>query len=337
MEGAKSLGSTLAQVHPFHHCFVLSHITPFPTMAPDDSKWPNGARAAIAFTIDNMGEAADLDRGLWPQSQPIGSHHSVTEVLPKFLGLLRKHDIKATYFVESCNLTVYPDAVRHIAEAGHEIGWHAWRHEAWGKLDEDGERANFARSFGMEGLSGFVSNGGLGEGVVDRYHGFRPPGGTVHGDRTLKLCRQHGLDYVSPAAEDAAAVSLDGGADQIAILPFRWSTVDAYYYMEAFGGLRKMKGEASDEVLSPETLAASYIEEIDDAIASGGYRSVLFHPFLTNTPERVQAMRTVMEYMVRKRDEGQIWLARCRDISEWLHSHPDVVGKDPKWDTSSWR
>ncbi|KAK5118562.1 hypothetical protein LTR85_008027 [Meristemomyces frigidus] len=257
-----------------------------------------------------MGEAADLDRGLWPETQAIGSHYSVTEVLPQFLSLLQEHDIKATYFVEAWNLTVYPDAVRSIAAAGHEVGWHAWRHEAWGKLDESAERANFERSWGEEGISGFISMGGKGEGVVDQYLGFRPPGGTIHGDRTLKLCRQHALDYISPAAEDAAMISIAGGEDRIAVLPFRWSTVDAYYYMEAFGGLRRIKGEESEETLTPETLATRYIAEIDDAIKTGGYRSVLFHPFLTNEPRRLQAMEAVLDYVARKRDEGQIWLAR---------------------------
>ncbi|CAK7206704.1 hypothetical protein SEUCBS139899_009508, partial [Sporothrix eucalyptigena] len=51
----------------------------------DDSRprWPNGARAAIALTIDNMGEAADLNRKLWPASKPIGDHYSVTKALPE--------------------------------------------------------------------------------------------------------------------------------------------------------------------------------------------------------------------------------------------------------------
>ncbi|KAK5136450.1 hypothetical protein LTR08_003095 [Meristemomyces frigidus] len=306
-------------------------------MTAGDRKWPNGARAAIAFTIDNMGEAADLDRNLWPASQLVGSHYSVTEVLPQFLDLLRRHDIKATYFIEAWNLKNYPRAVQSVAGAGHEVGWHAWRHEAWSKLDEGAERANFDRSFGTEGLAGFTSEGRLGKGVVDRYHGFRPPGGIIHGDRTLKLCRQHGLSYISPAAEHAALVTLEPGKDQIAILPFRWKTVDAFHYMEAFGGLRKAKGEASDAVQSPETLARKYIEEIDGAIESGGYLSLLFHPFLTNEPARMRAMEVVVEYLARKRDEGQIWLARCCDIAEWIHEHPDAVGDDPGWDTTSWR
>jgi peptidoglycan/xylan/chitin deacetylase (PgdA/CDA1 family) len=159
----------------------------------DDSslpRWPNGACAALVLTIDNMGEAADLDRNLWPESAPIGYHFSVKEVIPQFLAILAKHDISATYFVESWNLSVYPSTIREIAGAGHEIGWHAWRHEAWSKIpDEAREKANFARSFGEEGLQGFINESKSGEATIDSYKGFRPPGGIIHGQRTLGICK----------------------------------------------------------------------------------------------------------------------------------------------------
>jgi peptidoglycan/xylan/chitin deacetylase (PgdA/CDA1 family) len=155
------------------------------------SKWPNGARAALVLTIDNMGEAADLDRNLWPQDVPIGNHFSVKEVIPQFLAILAKYDISATYFVESWNFNVYPSTIRDIVGAGHEIGWHAWRHEAWSKIgDEDRERTNFARSFGKEGLQGFLDKSKQeGTTAVDPCKGFRPPGGIIHGQRTLGICR----------------------------------------------------------------------------------------------------------------------------------------------------
>ena len=38
--------------------------------------------ATVAVTFDNLGEASDLERGWWPEDEPLGSHHSVTKVLP---------------------------------------------------------------------------------------------------------------------------------------------------------------------------------------------------------------------------------------------------------------
>jgi len=98
-----------------------------------------------------------------------------------------------------------------------------------------------------------------------------------------------------------------------------------------------MKGTLPEEPQTPDTLVRNFLEEIDKAVRSGGFVSVLFHPFLTNKPERMQAMETIVLRLAQLRGEGQIWLARCGDIAEWLHAHPDTVGDDPKWDASSWR
>ncbi|PIA96165.1 hypothetical protein CB0940_10527 [Cercospora beticola] len=308
-------------------------------MSATKSKWPKGAKAAIVVTLDNMGEAADLDRNLWPQDQPIGNHYSVKQVLPQLLSILKKHDVKITYFVESWNFTVYPSAISdQLASAGHEIGWHAWRHEAWSRLtDPEAERANIARSFGDEGLKGFMQKGGPGEEIKDIYKGFRPPGGIVHGERTLKLLREYGLRYISPAGHHAARVGIEGGKDSIVVLPFRWSTVDAYYYMETFAKLRTLKGVLPEEVQSAEVLKEWYIRQVDEAIEEGGYLSFLFHPFLTNAEDLVRVFEEVVEYLVKKRDAGEIWLARCCEVADWIAGHPDVVGEDPVLDETTWR
>ena len=112
--------------------------------------------------------------------------------------------------------------------------------------------------------------------------------------------------------------------------------MDAYYYMESFSGLRKIKGDA-EEPQSEQVLGQRLISQIEGAIASGGYLSTLFHPFLNDGVERLRAFEMVVSYLARKRDEGAIWLARCRDVQEWLREHPDTAGSDPVWDETSWR
>ncbi|CZT23379.1 uncharacterized protein RCC_09093 [Ramularia collo-cygni] len=252
----------------------------------------------MVLTLDNMGEAADLERNLWPDSStPVGHHYSVTEILPHFLAILAKHDVCVTYFIESWNLAVYPSTIREIISAGHEIGWHAWRHEAWSKIgSEEQERANFARSFGGEGLRGFVNNSKPGEAIIDSYKGFRPPSGMIYGQRTLGICKEYGLKYISPAGQNAAVVPLQNNQDSMVILPFRWTTVDAFYYMETFSKLREMKGE-SEKPQSEQSLTQKIIAQIDEGIVRGGYLSILFHPFLSNSPERLQAFETVVAYL----------------------------------------
>lgn len=297
-------------------------------------QWPNGARAAICLTLDNMGEAADLNRRLWPETEPIGKHYSVTDVMPKILDLLRKFDISATYFIESWNINVYGDFIlNEIAAADHEIGWHGWQHEAWSKLKgEEEERANFKTSFGLPGIGQWTIDN-----KTQAYRGFRPPGGIINSHTTLKLSREYGLQYLSPAAEHLAMVDVGSDGDKIAIIPFRWSTVDAYYYMETFEGLRKIKGECPSTPHTPAVLVQRFMAEIEDAIRNDSFRAILFHPFLTNTPDRLQALEKVLEYLAQQRDSGQIWLARCEEIQDVLRRDPGCVGSDPQWDFSVWR
>lgn len=299
---------------------------------PPAAIWPNGARAAIAMTIDNMGEAADLNRGLWPKDQPIGQHFSVTEVLPKLMSILHKYDISATYFIESWNLAVYPDTINAIARAGHEVAWHAYQHEPWGTLDEAAERENLERSF--DSLKNFARADG---GRVDTYYGFRPPGGLIHRDRTIGLCHSHDLQYISTAGYDAALVPVGGGGDgSIVVLPFRWTMVDAYYYMPRFSGLRELKGQYSKEAQTEKVLIQSFLTQIDEVIQRGGYLSVLFHPFLNGTSERLEAVETVIKYLAEQRNAGRIWLARCRDIQAWVRRYPGIVSDELSLDESSW-
>ncbi|KXS96744.1 hypothetical protein AC578_9007 [Pseudocercospora eumusae] len=303
-------------------------------------RWRNGARVAISLTLDNMGEAADLDRGLWPADEPIGKHYSVMEVLPRMLEILARYGVQATYFIEAWNFSIYPQAIaEQISKAGHEIAWHAWRHEAWSKLkDADVERSNAKRSFGQEGLEGFVAEGAPGEGISSIYRGFRPPGGIIHGQRTLRLCKEFGIQYISPAGRDAAVVSVDATQHStMTILPFRWSTVDAYYYMESFGKLREIKGRLLYAAQTAKTLEESYIEQIDEAIATGGYMSLLFHPFLHNVEERLQAFEDVVKYLSIKSKSGDVWLARCCDVADFVGQNSDIVGKDPGLDETQWR
>src|ERR1700681_1510003 len=127
--------------------------------------WPGGARAAVSLTVDNLGEAAEIELGLRAADAQRGGHYSVTTALPIMLDALATAELSATFFVEGINAEIYPDALAAICEAGHELAYHAWCHEDWSALDAEAEAANLDR-----GLTALRATGVQ---VV----GFRPPGG----------------------------------------------------------------------------------------------------------------------------------------------------------------
>jgi peptidoglycan/xylan/chitin deacetylase (PgdA/CDA1 family) len=280
------------------------------------SGWgPAGRRAAVSITFDNLGEAMELSLGTWPAGAPIGRHHSVLEVLPRVLELLEHHGVRCTYFVEGWSAGVYPRAVRALREAGHEVGCHGWRHEHWSALE--------GRAMEAELIARAVA-ALRAQGVDPR--GFRPPGGGMTAS-TPELLRGAGFSYVSPPGRRALAI------DGLVALPFRWTGVDAYYFFDAFGELRIRCGDTED-VLPPECLVTRVDRILDDVVATGGYVSLLFHPFLLADEDRFAAMAEIVASVVRRHD---IWCASCREHAEWALRHPEVLDREGELDRLSWR
>ena len=98
------------------------------------------SRATVSVTFDNLGEVTALARGEWPEGEPLGEHFSVTRLLPRIMDLLEETGLQATFFVEGLNAELYPEALRALADAGHEVAYHGWCHETWSELEADDER-----------------------------------------------------------------------------------------------------------------------------------------------------------------------------------------------------
>ncbi|KAI0438548.1 hypothetical protein F4803DRAFT_554933 [Xylaria telfairii] len=280
--------------------------------------WPNNSRACLSITMDNMGEAADLHRGVHPPDTPLGQHHSTTIQLPRMLHALAARDLKATYFVEGWNNARYPDLIKQVLSDGHEVGFHAWQHEVWRLLDAETEAANLDRAIGdaERYLDGY------------RYRGFRPPGGLVT-ERTLSLMTERGFTYLSPAAERCVVV------EGVAMVPFRWAEIDAYFYMEDTVVLRERKGDGKD-VMSPAQMRERLVARIDRLMEEGGYVALLFHPFLTDSEERHRVMEEVLDCVKEKEKQG-LWVAKCDEVAEWVLKNESSFGSDPGWDLSEWK
>ena len=239
----------------------------------------------VSVTFDNLGEASDLERGWWPEDEPLGRHHSVTRSLPRLLSVLDDVGLRATFFVEGLNTELYPETLVELDAAGHEVACHGWQHERWSALDPATERERLQRSVdGMRAL-------GL------RPAGFRPPGGRLT-QATPGLLRELGFTYCSP--EDGAET---GG---LPALPFRWELLDAYHYLPHFADRR---GRA--EPLPPARLRETVFEALD---RGDGFLALLFHPFLADTEERTAVIRDVLARVRELVDAGAARCAPCREL-----------------------
>ncbi|MCZ8519674.1 MULTISPECIES: polysaccharide deacetylase family protein [Paenibacillus] len=53
---------------------------------------------------------------------------------PQILDILKKHEVKATFFVVGRQAQKYPEVLRRISDEGHRIGNHSWDHADLSKL-----------------------------------------------------------------------------------------------------------------------------------------------------------------------------------------------------------
>lgn len=70
----------------------------------------------------------------------------IEEGAPALLDLFRELDVPATYFTTGEVAARYPDAVRALVSAGHELGCHGVTHSAFDTLDEPAARWEIEQS-----------------------------------------------------------------------------------------------------------------------------------------------------------------------------------------------
>ena len=255
--------------------------------------------ATVSVTFDNLGEAAELERGTWPEDRPLGQHFSVHEALPELLSLLAREDLRATFFVEGLNGQLYPQALQGLRAAGHEVACHGWRHEPWHEVSDEAERLARAR----DALGGPI--------------GFRPPGGRLN-ERTPEILGALGYRYCSPAGSHAGRL---GG---IAVLPFRWELIDAYYYVPHFGALRTRNGDP-EAPMEPAVVRERMLTALD--AHDDGHLVLLFHPFLLSAGP--DALAVVSDVLARAAE------FRCLRMDEAAAALPEDAGP-PELDDTSW-
>jgi peptidoglycan/xylan/chitin deacetylase (PgdA/CDA1 family) len=275
--------------------------------------WPNGALAAVSLTVDNLGEAAEIELGLRDAESELGGHYSVTTALPIVLEALAGAGLRATFFVEGINAEIYPEALHGIRDAGHEVAYHAWCHEDWSALDARAEVANLDR--GLAAL----------QDIGIRPAGLRPPGGRMT-PRTLELLAERGLSYCSAAGSR-------GGLDRVAVLPFAWEAVDVFHVLPAFAALREHL-TGSGEPGNAESIHASLLRSLRDARASGGHSVIVLHNWLIEL--ELDQVRDVLAQIRAGAQQGELWVAPCCEVAAWVAEHPESFPDPPVLDETSW-
>ena len=246
---------------------------------------------------------------------PLGQHATALEVVPRLLERLDERRIAATFFVEGLNAEIYPDLLREIDTRGHEVAYHAWRHEQWADLTAAEQAANLD-----QGIAAF-------ERIGLEIAGLRPPGGQLAraapGSCARRACATAPRPAPGPASRTASPCCPSSGATSTPAACCRPSPP------------RASRSTAQATRSSQPTFVAWLEAEIGRLAESGGYMAIVLHPFMLDWlgDERLAAL---LDRVARASAQGEAWVARCAEVAEYVGGHPESFGNGAAIDSASW-
>src|SRR5215471_13790968 len=179
--------------------------------------WPGGARCAVALSFDSDHETGELRDGAKSIGRLNAGDYGARVGVPRILATLKRHGVKATFYVPAVAALLHPDEQRRVVAEGHEIGIHGWIHELNSVLPREAERDLMYRSADtLEQITGI------------RPVGLRTPSWDFS-RHTLEIEKEMGLLYDSSlmSDEDCYELMLDGEPTGVVELPVEWIRDDA--------------------------------------------------------------------------------------------------------------
>jgi len=236
--------------------------------------------------------------------------------VPRILELLRRHDIRATFFIPGHTALAYPDLVRSIAADGHELGHHGWVHEGLSRLDPEKER-EYLR-LGLEALDTVA-------GV--RPLGYRAPSVDVSVNTVDILLEQGFLYDASFSATDFEPYYLRSGdrfptdgpyvfgesVDLVGI-PFSWGLSD-FQYFEFVPGVTVRQD-------TPSAVYEIWRGELEWAHANvpGGVYVLTMHPQAIGRGSRLAMVESLID--AASGLENAVFERLGDYASRWRDEHP---------------
>ncbi|MCB1546687.1 MAG: polysaccharide deacetylase family protein [Hyphomicrobiaceae bacterium] len=172
-------------------------------------------------------EAIWLGRDGAAANRPVLLSHgafAIREGLAPLLALLERHGARATVFVPGITAERYPDAVRRVAEAGHEIGSHGHGHKPVIGVPRDEERRELLG--GIDAIEAVLGR---------RVTAWRSPSWEWSAN-TLDLLLEAGVTVSTSFHDRLRPYRHEKNGLPVAVveLPVQWHLADAPYFM--YGG-----------------------------------------------------------------------------------------------------
>jgi len=264
--------------------------------------WPESKKMAVVLSFDLDAESLWTARDAKNLERPVTlsqGEYGPRAGVPRILKLLKKYDLKATFFVTGWAMEKHPEAVESIVADGHEVGHHGYHHEWLDNVTLEEEKSIMAK--GLSLIKDFTP---------ERPAGYRSPSWefTPH---TVRLLKENGFKYTSNMmnADLPYLHSLDGKEIPLVELPVSWIMDDAPYFLYS----TRLVGRT---ITDPNHVYSIWEQEYSGFYDEGLCFVLTMHPQITGRPSRT----AMLERLIRRmRSDPGVWFATGKDVAEfWL-------------------
>jgi peptidoglycan/xylan/chitin deacetylase (PgdA/CDA1 family) len=273
------------------------------------------SRHIICLTFDFDGISGFISRGQVGPSWISRGEFGPRVGAPRLIELFRQYDIQTSWYVPGHTIETFPDAVKKVIDAGHELAHHGWTHRPPASLSaEDEERELVRANEAIKKISG-------------RYaRGYRSPSWDLS-PHSVQLFLKHGFDYDSSMMGDdylpyfarqgdviePEQPAQFGRESALVEMPIHWSTDDSPHY-------EFVRAETS---LRQGLKNAHHVEQnwVDDfrymrETVDWGVLTYTCHPFISGRGHRIM----VLERMIRQlKNEGAVFMRVDDAVNEFRH------------------
>lgn len=234
----------------------------------------------------------------------------------RLLDMLARWDIKSTWFIPGHTIDTYPDLVRRVADAGHEIGHHNYCHENPISLSLDEEKRVLDR--GTETIRRITGKAP---------EGFRSPAWDLS-PHSIALLLERGFLYDSSlmgndyapyycrvgdvAAKDGPYIF--GREVEMVELPVTWGLDDFPAFEWLYG--------VNQGLSAPSQVYERWAGDFDylcDFVGAGVY-CLTMHPQVIGRGHRLLMLNRLVEHM--KERTGVSFRTMADVAREWKRGHP---------------
>lgn len=261
---------------------------------PDDFLWPGGKRIAVFFRVACEG----WSDGAWPALGPMGNplragvpdlnalgwvEYGMRRGIHRILDMLERLDVKTTMIVCAVLAERYPEVVKRIAEAGHDIVAHSYGMDVIpAYLTEEQEKENIARTTE----------------IFEKVIGHKPAGWisprATPSPNTARLLAEAGYTWHGDTMNDYLPYVVQFDKHEIAAFPGGMELNDTPMYIR-YGNSPRMMLEMFDDWLA-------YVREHE----TGAVRidpSIHAHVF-----GRITGIHVFQELIKKVKDSPDIWI-----------------------------